>query len=148
MPLSAKEITTAKKAYAEMQACDNSRTQFIFFSSIFLFFTLLFGLFFACGMTATDEHGKDLKGWAAYLCFISFFGHSFWIFAIVIFMQIPTYRRLKPRYADNLKLVTKLEVKYSSELPFGLENEIQKQPPKKALLWRLDAFLSRKHVQD
>jgi hypothetical protein len=44
-------------------------------------------------------------------------------------------------------VVTELEQKHAGELPYGLEQEVQREhnlPEKRALLWRVDAFLSRK----
>src|SRR5271163_3819654 len=121
MPLSAEEIAIAKKAYSEMRTCDNSRTLFTLTLGLFLFFVLLFGVFFACGMIVED-HGKTLKGWAAFLSFLSSF-QALWPLFLISLSQVFTYRRLKPRYAKNLKVVTEMEQHHAGELPFGLEEE-------------------------
>jgi hypothetical protein len=49
-------------------------------------------------------------------------------------------------------ILTELEQKHAGELPYGLENEIQKKysngsGEKRALLWRVDAFLSRQPIK-
>jgi hypothetical protein len=146
MPLSVEEIATAKKAYAEMRSCDMTSTFLIFSSSVILFFIFLFGLLFlACGVPV-DDHGKFLRGWDAFLSFLSCMSRPAFFCAVPLLGQAFTYRRLKPRYAENLKLVTAMEQKHAGELPYGLEPEINavRARPRKALLWRLDAFLSRK----
>ena len=143
MPISAEELATAKQAYSEMRTCDYFRTLSILVSCFYLFFILLFGIFVACGMGVINSQGKYVEGWEAFLSFLSFFWHLWFILAIWIGQGI-TFIRLQPRYAGNLKVVTELENKYAGDLPYGLEQETLRQPPKKALLWRLDAFLSRK----
>ncbi len=63
---------------------------------------------------------------------------------MILLGQLAGYLRFQARYEDNLKVISELEQKYAAELPYGVEEAIQSEPRKKALLWRLDAFLSHK----
>jgi len=149
MPLSVEEIAAAKKAYSEMRDCDAARILLIFPGCLYGFFILSFGISLVCGMTVLD-HGKFLKGWDAVRSLVSHPQHySFLIVLLAPLIRLGiTYRRLRPRYAENLKVVTELEQKHAGELPYGLENEIQKEySNRRALLWRVDAFLSRKPIK-
>jgi hypothetical protein len=153
MPLSIEERAAAKKAYIEMRACDTARTILIFSACIYGFFILSFGISLACGMPVLDQ-GKFLKGWDAVRSFVSH-PHVYFFLIIILAPLIGqgfTYRRLRPRYAENLKVVTELEQAHAGEIPYGLESEIQKEysnsrGEKRALLWRVDAFLSRKPIK-
>jgi len=157
MPISAEELATAKKAYSEIRTCDAVRIILIFSACLYTFFILSFGISLACGMTVLT-HGKFLRGWDAALSLLSEpRDYCFLVFILAPLLgQVFTYRRFKPRYAENLKIVTELEQKHARELPYGLEEEFRREHPfletlsrkleKRAILWRLDAFLSRKPV--
>jgi hypothetical protein len=148
MPLSAEEIATAKKAYYEMRNYEDGRTIYRMFSCFWLFVILLFGVLLACGMPVSDGQGKWLRGWDAVPSLLSVaFRDCWWVF-IILALQAITYRRDRSRYTENLKVVTELEQKHSGELPCGLEQEVQGENAKnrRAMLWRMDAFLSRKPI--
>ena len=156
MPLSAEENATAKKAYGEMRACNGCRMMSTVGSGIILCSILLFGIFIQCGMVVIDDKGNYLKGWQAFLSFFLFSSKGLIFVFVPILIQARTYFRLKPRYQKNQDLVTALEKKYQGEYPYGLEREVLNVHPlletwllrleKRPLLWRLDAFLSRKSV--
>jgi hypothetical protein len=143
VPLSADEIAAGKKAYSEIRYCDNARGLFIILGLCFSTYVLPIGLILLGGMHVRD-HGKDLMGLAAVFPFL----HGIFIPILAIgsglLGQLFNYRRFKSRYADNLKLVEDLQQRHADELPYSLETEIQRK--QRALLWRLDAFLSRKPV--
>ncbi len=72
--------------------------------------------------------------------------HLFFLFLFLEAVLVIRYRKLHPQFIKNLKITSEMEKRHSTELPFGLESEIQKEESigKRPLLWRLDAFLSRK----
>ena len=134
MPISAEDKAAAKKAYCEMHSRDASRVFLIMFGGLILVPTVL-----SLGASVFD-HEKPLHVWDA-LVSAFHFGGVLWI---ILLTQVVNYLRFQARYAANLKVVRQLERKYAGELPYGLEQGIHSEPRKKALLWRLDAFLSRK----
>jgi hypothetical protein len=83
MPLSAEEMVTAKTAYSEMRSCENTRTLLVFSSCLYRFIIFVFGIFVAFGMPV-DDHGRFLRGWSAFLSFLSFTGSSFFAFILYL----------------------------------------------------------------
>jgi hypothetical protein len=150
MPISAEEIALAKKAYGEMRNYEASRAITWMFLAVLSLYFLLF-VSSVAGWISVLSNGKDLTGWAAGLSILSMLGHS----SILVILILPLLRfidflRLRPRHAENVRLVTELEAKYAGELPYGLERELERVPSKPErppLLWRLDAFLSRKSTK-
>jgi len=78
---------------------------------------------------------------------------------VLIFLLLYTHvlsrmRPLKSHYADNQRLLEELKQKYGAELPAGIHTDVLEEHPfleswnrrleKRAILWWLDAFLSRK----
>jgi hypothetical protein len=143
MPLSTDEIAAAKKAYAEMRACDNAREMFIVLGIFFFPCALLIGLVLFGGIYVGDR-GVSVHGWAAVPALFHMLQFPILTFSCAFLGQLLNYRRLKSRFAENLNAVQEIERRHADELPNGLEMEIMGKP--RALLWRLDAFLSRKSV--
>jgi hypothetical protein len=152
MPISPEERAAAKKAYSEIRNCDASRAIVGLYLFLFFLFFLLFLASVAGGVSVFSD-GKDLRGWAAGLSILSMFISGPFVFILLLFIgQLIGYLRLRPRYAENLKMVTELEQKYAGEFPYGLEQEVgveywNRRGEKRAILWRVDAFLSRKPVK-
>jgi hypothetical protein len=134
MPISAEERAAAKKAYSEMHSRDASRVFSVMFGVLLLIPTILI-----FGALVFDRE-KPLRVWNALVSALQFGGITW----MILLGQLAGYLRFQARYEDNLKVISELEQKYAAELPYGVEEAIQSEPRKKALLWRLDAFLSHK----
>jgi hypothetical protein len=146
MPLSVEEIDTAKKAYADMRNFESNRFLAIGYGGLLALWILLFGTSSASG-TPDVADGKYLRYWEAVPPMHFIIGHSYF-FMLLLLAVGPAINCLlyRSKYTEGLKVLTGLEEKYLNELPFGLESEIEKlkAAEKRPLLWRLDAFLSRK----
>jgi hypothetical protein len=130
----------------------------------------------ACGQATgyiQFERQFSLLGWLSWVSRILFCGY--WatkasiqnlfflevLFIIFLIWELfsrgfDCYRRpeLKQRNSTNLRLLDDLRQKYGSEFPVGIPEERplfeawNRRLEKRALLWRLDAFLSRKSTRD
>ncbi|MCE0523629.1 MAG: hypothetical protein LV480_12040 [Methylacidiphilales bacterium] len=139
MTLSAEELATAQKAYSQNREYLGYRWWCFLVAPMMI---LSFGL-------------QAFGGWEE-----GHIGRLIFNLAIV-FVLLPLYgfvlsrmRELKSHHADNHRLLEELKQKLGAELP--VYDEVPQEHPfleswnrrleKRAILWRLDAFLSRKSI--
>jgi hypothetical protein len=137
MTLSAEELAAAQKAYTQNRQYVGYRRWCFLVAPMMI---LSFGLQ-AFAQWEERHVGMVIGHLGVVLVFLLLYTHV-----------LSQMRPLKSYYADNLRLLEDLKQKYGAELP--VYDEVPKEHPfleswnrrleKRAILWRLDAFLSRK----
>lgn len=138
MTLSVEELAAAQKAYNQNREYVGYRR----FSIAALIMMLSFGL------SISDKWQERHIGMLIFYLAIMFVWLALYVRVLL------RMRELKSYYADNLRLLEELKQKYGAELPDGIHTDVLEEHPfleswnrrleKSAILWRLDAFLSRK----
>ncbi len=141
--LSSEELAAARKAYGQNRDYDHASRK----RSLLL--PLLCTLPFV--LITLDEVSRGNTGHLP-------------IFALIMFVWLPLcllarfwrMHYLKSSYAENLHILEGIKQKYGQELSLGIYQGVMEEHPllecwnrrleKRPILWRLDAFLSRKSV--
>jgi hypothetical protein len=141
MALTAQEMAGARKAYTGNHECDQY--------SKYPFWIRL-GVLAPAFVSVSNHWGKmqpvDATISILFFCFI--------ISALVLIWR--RIKRLQFRYAENMRMLDELRKREGGKLPQEIEDGIYEEHPlveywsrrleKRAILWRLDAFLSRKPI--
>ena len=145
MSLTAQEFDVARKAYKQVNDCDvclKNIRRWPFWAFFWSYY------FFTVGrlMLSAWKHGY----WESVITDIT-------ILTIVVLLmgfRYYRYRLLVSCYAANLRLLEDLRQKLGSELPSEIKEERpllyfwSRRLEQRAILWRLDAFLSRKPISN